>query len=82
MSLGIEHNRPVIVITRIDILAHIIDKSIVARKGDGEHYQASFETPIHAGTEFKLLQQRGTWWHIEVPDGRKCWIPGASAELI
>lgn len=60
----------------------IVEKSVVARKGDGEHYNPSFETPLHAGIEFKVLERRSDWWHVELPDGRTCWLPEVSSELL
>ena len=60
----------------------VLADSVTARKGDGENYNPSFETPLHAGTEFKLLERRGNWWRIELPDGRRCWLPDRSGELI
>ena len=37
---------------------------------------------LHAGTEFTLVEARGRWLHIELPDGRQCWIPSRSAALV
>ncbi|MFC1671767.1 hypothetical protein ACFL01_01395, partial [Planctomycetota bacterium] len=55
---------------------------IVARKGDGEAYSPSFKAPLHEGTEFLVLEERGTWLHVRLTDGRTCWIPLAAAGLI
>ena len=60
----------------------IVASVVVARKGDGEMYQPSFKEPLHTGTEFALLEDRADWRHIELPDGRRCWIPAKSAELV
>ncbi len=60
----------------------ILDEEVVARKGDGETYQPSFKDPLHAGTEFRLTQDRDAWYQIELRDGRRCWIPGKAAQLI
>jgi len=60
----------------------ILAPEIIARQGGAESYQPSFETPLHAGTEFILLEERGAWWQIELPDGRSCWIPSGSGELV
>lgn len=60
----------------------IISAEVVARKGDGESYQPSFKEPLHRGTEFSLLEKRGVWWHIRLPDGRKCWIPERDADPV
>jgi tetratricopeptide (TPR) repeat protein len=60
----------------------IVAAEIVARQGDGRNYQPAFATPLHSGTEFILLEKRGYWLQIELADGRQCWIPARSAELI
>jgi len=55
---------------------------VVARQGDGQNYPTSFKEPLHAGTEFDLLERRPGWLHIELPDDSDCWIPDNSAGLI
>lgn len=55
---------------------------IVARQGDGPNYPPSFKDPLHAGTEFDLLEQRPGWFHIELSDGSDAWIPDTTAELV
>ena len=60
----------------------ITDREVIARKGDSRSYQSSFIAPLHSGTEFLLLEKRGSWLHIELQDGRQCWIPARSSELI
>jgi len=39
---------------------------------------------LHEGTEFRILGQEKGWWKIELPDGKKGWIPrqaGGSVSL-
>jgi hypothetical protein len=60
----------------------ILEPEVIARQGDADSYQPSFEDPLHGGTEFMLLEDRGAWWQIELPDGRSCWIPEKSSELV
>ncbi len=60
----------------------LVDREIIARKGDSASYQPSFEEPLHAGVDFKLLDNRGQWFYIELMDGRQCWVPAESAELV
>jgi len=60
----------------------ILSKEVVARKGDGPSYQPSFKEPLHAGTEFRLLEDRSDWIHVELSDGRRCWIPRKSAGFV
>ena len=60
----------------------VVSRQVIARKGDGESYEPSFKDPLHAGTEFRVLENRGGWYQIELPDGRQCWIPSRNAELV
>ncbi len=60
----------------------ILAEQVVARKGDGDTYEASFKEPLHAGTEFALLENRGEWYQVELADGQRCWIPAAAVGLI
>lgn len=57
-------------------------EEVVARKGDGESYQPSFTDPLHEGTEYTVLDQRGGWSQIRLLDGRECWIKDTDGEVI
>ena len=57
-------------------------REVVARKGDAETYQPSFTEPLHAGTEFVLLEERPGWFHVELEDGSRCWIPDRAGERV
>lgn len=54
----------------------------VARQGDGNGYDPAFEEPLHAGAEFLLLEERSEWYRVQLPDGRRCWLPAADVELV
>jgi hypothetical protein len=60
----------------------ITAQEVVARQGDGPNYLPSFKDPLHAGTEFELLQQRPGWLHIELSNGTDAWIPDDTAGLV
>jgi hypothetical protein len=55
---------------------------VVARKGDADTYQPSFTEPLHSGTEFGLVEKRNEWYHIELENGVRCWIPAGAGELV
>ena len=57
-------------------------KEVLARKGDSTMYAPAFLEPLHSGTEFQRLEDRGTWWHIRLADGQTCWIPSVAAEMV
>jgi len=65
-----------------DISGVILSPEVVARKGDGETYQPSFKEPLHAGTEFKLIEDRKDWFWIELADGRRCWVPARTVGIV
>jgi hypothetical protein len=60
----------------------ILASEVLARKGDGEIYAPAFLDPLHSGTEFIRLEDRGNWWLIRLSDGQECWIPSRAAEII
>lgn len=60
----------------------IVVEEVIARKGDAETYEPSFTEPLHAGAEFELLTRRTGWWHVELENGARCWLPAASAKLV
>jgi len=60
----------------------VLSSEVIARKGDSETYERSFTDPLHAGTEFLLVEDREQWYHIELADGRQCWIPAQTAGLV
>ena len=56
-------------------------EKVVARQGDGRNYPESFKDPLHAGTEFDLIERRSGWLHIRLADNSDGWIPDNSAGL-
>ena len=60
----------------------VIAQEVVARKGNSETYEPSFKDPLHAGTEFTLVETRADWSRIELPDSRECWVPKTDIELV
>ena len=68
---------------RTSLISGVITvQNVVARQGDGQNYPASFKDPLHAGTEFDVLERRPGWLHIKLSDNNDSWIPNNSAELI
>ncbi len=60
----------------------IISREVIARKGNSVTYEPSFKEPLHAGTEFTLMDDRGEWFQIELADSRTCWVPSTDVELV
>lgn len=67
---------------QIDNFGVITSETAVARQGDGENYPESFAEPLHSGTEFKLLENRGSWYKIELGNGDTAWVDNDDAEII
>jgi hypothetical protein len=60
----------------------IIAKESNPRQGNGFIYNNAFTNPLHAGTEFALLEDRGEWLHIELVNGSTCWIKNSDIALL
>lgn len=60
----------------------VVAPDTVARQGDGQSYEPAFEDPLHAGAEFRLLEERRNWYHVQLPDGRRCWLAARDVELV
>jgi len=53
-----------------------------ARKGDGTSYEPAFTEPLHAGTEFRILEDRGEWIEVALEDARRCWLSAQDTERV
>ena len=60
----------------------ITAEEVVAHQADWENSASSFKEPLHAGTEFDVIERRPGWLHIRLADGSDGWIPQSSAEII
>lgn len=55
---------------------------IVVRKGNGEGYDPQFAESLHEGVEFRVIDERGGWYKVQLPDGNSGWIRQSQAEII
>ena len=60
----------------------ITAKQVTAHQADWRDSAPSFKEPLHAGTEFDLIEQRAGWLHIQLSDNSDGWITDDAAELI
>lgn len=60
----------------------VIAPETIARQGDGQSYEPAFEDPLHAGVEFRVLEERPDWHRVELPDGRRCWLADRDVEFV
>ncbi len=56
----------------------VVATEVVARTGPGASYAAAYEGGLHAGTEFRVLEQEGSWYRVRLADGADCWLPEGS----
>jgi tetratricopeptide (TPR) repeat protein len=60
----------------------IVAEEVVVRKGNGESYTPQLPQPLHAGTEFIVLEARGSWLAIQLDNGTSGWVRRESAALL
>lgn len=60
----------------------VVQDDVIVRKGDAATYAPRFEEPIHRGVEFRIIEERPTWLHVEFPDGQEGWLPRDAAEVV
>ncbi|MGJ8638797.1 MAG: hypothetical protein ACSHYA_05345 [Opitutaceae bacterium] len=52
----------------------VVVDALTAKKGPSHTYANAFNEPLHDGAEFTLIEERDAWSHVELSDGRQCWI--------
>lgn len=60
----------------------IVAEEVAVRKGNGESYTLQLPQPLHAGTEFIVLEVRGSWLAIQLDNGTNGWIRRDGAALL
>lgn len=60
----------------------ILTDEVTVRKGNGTGFEPQFAQSLHSGTEVELLERRGEWLNIRLPDDKTGWIEAGSAELV
>jgi tetratricopeptide (TPR) repeat protein len=53
----------------------VVQAEVVARKGNADSYDPAFTAPLKEGTEFRVIERRGTWLQIQLPGGQSGWVP-------
>jgi len=62
--------------------AVIVADEVALRTGDGTSYPERYENPVHAGAEVRVVEERAGWADIELPDGKRGWIPIEAVERV
>jgi hypothetical protein len=47
--------------------------------GHAANYEPAFNKPLSEATEFRLLESRGDWILVRLPDGNEGWIEQRAA---
>lgn len=66
---------------RFDATQHgvVIQSQTIARKGNAASYEPAFNKPLPEATEFRLVERRGDWLLVRLPDGNEAWIEDRAA---
>ena len=79
---GIVHLATITKLRLLDLRGCVlVGDDVIVRKGDGEGYDRQFKQPLHEGVEFVVLEIRGGWIHIKLPDENRGWIQRRNAVL-
>ena len=62
--------------------AVVLADDVVVRKGNSTGFEPQFEQPLHQGVELRILDERGGWLYIELPNGKTGWIPADQAGVV
>ena len=62
--------------------AVVVAPEVVARRGDGAAYEASFDGALHAGTELVVVERRNEWYQVALADGRRAWLPEHAVAVV
>ena len=54
--------------------AVVLLSEVIAKRGDSDFYESTFNEPLHAGTELIVIQKRRDWVQFRLADGREGWI--------
>ncbi len=60
----------------------VLADEVIVRKGNSEGFEPKFAQMLYEGVEFRVLEQRPGWLHVELPDGKTGWIRADQAGLI
>jgi len=60
----------------------ITAEEVDAKKGPYTNAESEFKTPLHEGTEFKLIEERSGWYRIRLENGVTTWLSREDCEII
>jgi tetratricopeptide (TPR) repeat protein len=60
----------------------VVAREALARAADSVNAPTRFGEPVPAGTEVKILEDRGGWLHVGLHNGRNAWVTASSVERV
>jgi tetratricopeptide (TPR) repeat protein len=60
----------------------VVAREALARAADSVNAPTRFGEPVPAGTEVKILEDRGSWLQIGLHNGRNAWVTASSVERV
>ncbi len=60
----------------------VIVEAAVLRAADHASAPAALATPLPAGIEVAVVERRGGWSRVTVPDGTTGWLPDGAVAMV
>ena len=60
----------------------LVGEKMVLRLGRGEGYDAALKQPLGPGVEVRILQRRGDWIEVSLPNDQTGWLPAGAVEPV
>lgn len=60
----------------------VLADNVTVRKGNGTGFEPQFAQSLGPGVEFDVLERRGDWLNIQLPNGSSGWIEADQTELV
>jgi tetratricopeptide (TPR) repeat protein len=66
----------------LDNQAVVTQADVSLLEGDGNEFGILLETPFLGGDLVEVLDQRGSWHKVRLPDGQSGWLPSTALQII
>jgi tetratricopeptide (TPR) repeat protein len=62
--------------------AVLVGSPTILRLGRGEAYDPALQQPLGPGVEMRIIQQRGDWAEVRLPNDQTGWLPSAVLDTL